>query len=203
MSAILAYAVTAHLVFASGSGSRLVAVFAWAPLAFTTLWLLRNSAYRSAALGVVVIITLALWLLWPAHGMDPGPVYLGQYVAMQVALAAVFGRSLMAGQEPLVTRIARLVHQQLPPPIERYTRNVTLAWAVFFIAMAVVAILLYVWANRAVWSAFVNLLTVPCLGAMFGAEYVVRRWRYPWFDHASILAGIRTFRRAMRSPEQP
>jgi uncharacterized membrane protein len=89
-----------------------------------------------------------------------------------------------------------MLHGELPPPIARYTRAVTAAWVLFFAAMAATAVLLYVFAPRAAWSAFVNLLTLPCVAAMFGVEYMVRRLRYPWFEHASLLAGARAFQRS-------
>lgn len=195
--ALVAYAIAAHLVFASQEGTRLVALFAWAPLALTALWLLWGTAYLWSTILVVAAVTAALWILWPEHGMDVGLVYLGQYVVAQACLGALFGRTLLAGHEPLVTRLAVLVHKELPPPIVRYTRSVTVAWTLFFAAMGLLAILLYAFAPRAAWSAFINLLTLPCVVAMFVVEYIVRRLRFPWFGHASILAGVREFRRAL------
>jgi len=195
--ALVAYALAAHLVFASGEGTRLVALFAWAPLAVTALWLLWSSPYRRIVVLAVAGATVALWVLWPDRGLDVGLVYLGQYVAAQMALCALFGRTLLAGHEPLVTRLARLVHKELPPPITRYTRHVTIAWTLFFAGMGVVAVLVYAFAPAAAWSVFVNLLTLPCVCAVFVIEYIVRRLRFPWFGHASILAGVRAFGRAL------
>lgn len=199
--ALVAYAIAAHLVFASQEGTRLVALFAWAPLALTALWLLWGTSYLRGAVVVVAVVTAALLIWWPEHGMDVGLVYLGQYVVAQVCLGALFGRTLLAGHEPLVTRLALLVHKELPPPIVRYTRNVTVAWTLFFAGMGLLAILLYAFAPRAAWSAFINLLTLPCVVAMFVVEYIVRRLRFPWFGHASILAGVREFRRALDRTE--
>ena len=199
--ALVAYGVAAHLVFASGESTRLVALFAWAPLALTALWLLWGSPYRRSAVLAVAVATAALWVLWPDHSLNVSLVYLGQYVTVQAALGALFGRTLLAGHEPLVTRLARLVHKELPPPIARYTRHVTVAWALFFAGMGVLAVLLYAFAPRAAWSAFINLLTVPCIVAMFVIEYIVRRLRFPWFGHASIFAGVHAFRRALDRKE--
>jgi len=199
--ALVVYAIAAHLVFASQEGTRLVALFAWAPLAVTALWLLWGTSYLRGAVVVVAAVTAALLILWPEHGMDVGLVYLGQYVVAQICLSVLFGRTLLAGHEPLVTRLALLVHKELPPPIARYTRTVTVAWTLFFAGMGLLAILLYAFAPRAAWSAFINLLTLPCVVAMFVVEYIVRRLRFPWFGHASILAGVREFRRALDRTE--
>src|SRR6185503_11461496 len=91
--ALVAYAIAAHLVFASQEGTRLVALFAWAPLAVTALWLLWGTSYLRGAVVVVAAVTAALLILWPEHGMDVGLVYLGQYVVAQVCLGALFGRT--------------------------------------------------------------------------------------------------------------
>lgn len=122
---------------------------------------------------------------------------------MQAVLGTLFGRTLGAGREPLVTRLARRVHGELPPPIERYTRSVTTVWAAFFAIMAAVAIALYALASREAWSAFVNLLTIPCVATLFVVEYAVRRIRFPNFQHVSILEGARAFERAFVAREPP
>ena len=142
-------------------------------------------------------------LIVPVNRTDASLVYQLQYLAMQGALAVLFGRTLLAGREPLVTRFARIVRGELQPAIERYTRSVTLAWTLFFIVMALIAVVLYSAAPRETWSAFVNLLTLPCVLAMFVAEYAVRRIRFPALQHSSILAGARAFQRAFTSREPP
>ncbi|MEZ5706657.1 MAG: hypothetical protein R3E56_16175 [Burkholderiaceae bacterium] len=58
----------------------------------------------------------------------------------------------------------------------RYTRRVTLAWSLFFAAMVVVSVGLFLWAPLPVWSAFATLLGGPLIGAMFVVEVLVRRW---------------------------
>jgi uncharacterized membrane protein len=193
---LVAYTLLAHRVFASGQGTRLAALLACAPLAITLLWLLWGSRYRWAATAGAGAGGVLLWVLWPDRGLDMTLLYLAQYLAVQLGLAALFGRTLLAGREPLVTRFARAVHGELPPPIQRYCRAVTIAWTLFFAAMAATAILLYAFAPRAAWSAFLHLLTLPCVAAVFVIEYIVRRVRFPWFEHASILAGVRAFQRA-------
>ena len=195
--AFAAYAIAAHLVFATAQGTRLAGLFVWAPLALTALWLLWDSAYRRAAAAVFAVVTAALWFLWPDRGADITMLYLGQYVALHAGLGALFGRTLLGEREPLVTRLARLVHGELPPPISRYTRAVTAAWTLFFGAMAAGSVLLYVFAPRVTWSAFVNLLTLPCVVAMFLVEYAVRRLLFPWYRHVSIFVGVRAFWRSL------
>jgi uncharacterized membrane protein len=194
--AVVGYAVLAHLALAPGRPTPAAAAIALLPLACTLVLVAWGSRWRlpvSLALGAGAA---GLVRLWPAGGLDVSAVYLLQYLALHAVLGALFARTLQAGREPLVTRLARAVHGELPEPILRYTRAVTLAWALFFAVMGFIALMLYLSAPRAVWSAFVNLTTLPAVAAMFAGEYVVRRVRFPWFQHVSILAGVTAFRRA-------
>jgi uncharacterized membrane protein len=199
--ALIGYAVLAHIAFAPGQPTRFAAAMALSPLAGTLLLLAWDSRWRVPAALALAAGGGLLLVRWPARGLDVSAVYLLQYVAFQAALAALFGRTLQRGREPLVTRLARTVHGELPVPIARYTRAVTAAWALFFAVLAATAALLYLLAPRAVWSAFVNLLTLPCVALMFALEYAVRRVRFPWFEHVSILTGVLAFARAFERRE--
>ncbi len=201
--AIAAWTIGAHLVFANGAPSRAATLYAWAPIAVTVVLLVRHTRWRILWIAVTVLASLTLVLVVPTNRTDASFVYQLQYLAMQGALAFIFGRTLAGGREPLVTRFARIVRGELPPPIEHYTRSVTLAWTAFFILMALVAIVLYTAASREAWSVFVNLLTLPCVLAMFAAEYAVRRLRFPEMEHSSILDGAKAFQRAFGSREPP
>jgi len=196
--AVAAYAILAHAVMSRGQPTRAAAAVALLPLVGSILALAWSTRWRLPAIFAAALLAACPLLLWPGGGLDLSAIYLGQYVAIQAALAALFGRTLARGREPLVTRLARSVHGELPPPIDRYTRVVTLAWALFFVAMGTCAILLYALAPRLAWSTFVNLLTLPCVGAMFAIEYGVRRVRFPWFRHVSVITGVRAFQRAFR-----
>lgn len=201
--AIAAWTIGAHVVFANGAPSRAATLYALAPIAVTVAWLVRHTHRRMLWIGAMALVTSMLVLVVPANRTDASFVYQLQYLAMQVALAVLFGRTLLAGREPLVTRFARIIHGALPQPIERYTRSVTAVWTAFFAVMAAIAIVLYALASREAWSAFVNLLTIPSVAAMFAIEYAVRRMRFPDFEHVSILEGARAFQRAFASREPP
>jgi len=201
--ALAAWTIAAHWLFSDSSHPRTAILFAWAPIAAATVLLTRTSAHRVAWLAAVAVATLLIGFVTPGHDLDPSLLWQFQYLAMQAALGAFFGRTLLPGREPLVTRFARLVHGDLPPRMARYTRQVTIAWAVFFALMAAVAIALYAFASRELWSAFVNLLTIPCVLAMFVAEYSIRRLRFPGFEHSSLLAGAQAFHRAFMRRDPP
>lgn len=150
-------------------------------------------------------VTLAALLIaalaWRAHGSqawDPRWVYLLQHAGTNAALAWVFGRTLAAGRRPLITRLALTVHPDLPAPMQAYTRSVTLAWTVFFVAMTGASLFLWAIGEAYWWSVLANLLTAPAVVMMFVGEYLVRRLRYPGFPHADLMAGIRAFSRGRR-----
>jgi uncharacterized membrane protein len=116
--------------------------------------------------------------------------YYLQHVAMFVALAAWFGASLRIGHEPLVTRFARHAEGTLSPAGLAYTRDVTLAWSLFSAAMVAASTLLYFLAPLALWSAFANLLTLPLVGTMFVAEYLVRVRVCPELVNGGLLRSV-------------
>jgi len=153
-----------------------LALFIAIGLAYALLahWL--TTAQGSAALG-----GLGPYVPW---------FYYLQHVAMFVALAAWFGTSLRSGHEALVTRFARLAEGTLSPAALAYTRAVTLAWSVFSAAIVAASTLLFFLAPLALWSLFANLLTLPLVGAMFVAEYLVRVRVCPELGHGGLLRSV-------------
>jgi uncharacterized membrane protein len=108
-------------------------------------------------------------------------------------LAFGFWRSLGSGNVALCTRLADKLHGPLSARELRYTRRVTLAWAIFFSAITAAIALLYLIASRAIWSAFVNFIVLPLVAAMFAGEYAVRRRVLPATFRSGILATVRIF----------
>jgi uncharacterized membrane protein len=100
---------------------------------------------------------------------------------------------LRRGREPFVSRLSRRVHGTLAPQMEAYTRGVTLAWCMFFAGQVTVSLLLLAFAPLEAWSLFVNVLNVPLLVLMFGAEYLYRVTRYPDHPRTTIPGMLRAF----------
>ena len=90
-------------------------------------------------------------------------------------------------------RQARSLVEQAKVQLERYTRQVTLAWSIFFGTMALVSTALFFAAPVKVWSGFANFLTAPLIALMFIVEYAVRRRMLPDVEHAGIVAGVQAF----------
>jgi uncharacterized membrane protein len=173
----------------------------WIPLALAGVAIAWRTRVRWVGVIALTIITLLVWQGSSEVRTQPGLLYMIQYLAIQLGLGFLFGRTLLAGREPLVTRFARLVHGQLPAEIERYTRRVTWAWTLFFGGVAASASGLFLGASVESWSIFVNILTPVLVALMFAGEYLIRRLSFPGFQHASIAAGVQAFQRALEERE--
>ena len=121
-------------------------------------------------------------------------VLLLQHVGINLLLCLAFGRTLVAGSVPLISRLATIVHGSLSPRLVAYTRAVTWAWVGYFGLMALLSVLLFAWTPAPVWSAFVNLLSLPLLGAMFAGEFVVRMCVIPREERSGFLQSVLAYR---------
>jgi uncharacterized membrane protein len=161
-----------------------IALVAWA---FATGWL----SALVATLVAASALALVLWLA--AH--FPGMLLYVPPVAINLALCALFARTLRQGCEPLVSRFARMARGgQLAPDLARYTRNLTRAWVGFFVFMAAISATLAVTGPLATWSLFSNILNYFLVVLFFILEYAYRRVRYRHHPHASPWQMIRRLR---------
>lgn len=193
---VAAYSLLLHYANASPGAATLGAALLAAPLMLIALVLAWRSSRRPMALTLYALGLALVWRYWPALERHFDVVGVLQHAAFNALLAWAFGGTLAQGREPMCARFARLVHGPLPPEVAAYTRQVTLAWTLFFIVMASASLLLYVLAPLEIWSAFANLLTLPLVALMFAVEYLVRLRVLPDFEHASIVAGVRAFWRS-------
>ncbi|MBS0505954.1 MAG: hypothetical protein JSR53_01085 [Proteobacteria bacterium] len=190
------WALSAHLASSRIGPMGLHIVIAVAPLWLAAaLAALQTPWPRSGAALVTLASVAALMAAWRwLHGHLPWLYYL-QHLGAHLALAAFFARSLGAGREPVVSAMARLI---TPGPLSvaslRYTRGVTLAWALFLAGNALVSTLLFAWAPAEVWSVHANLLTGPLMAGFFGLEMLARRWALPPEERPTIRAVVRAWR---------
>jgi uncharacterized membrane protein len=197
---LIGYPLLAHYTNDSAHDRNLGALVAIAPLILIALLLAWRSPRRLVFLGVLVLLCIALWAGWAALGKHFGLVYWLQHVGMLLILFIAFGRTLIAGRQPLCTRFAQALHAAVTPQHEIYTRQVTLAWTLFFAAMALASSLLFFLAPLTTWSFFANFLTLPLVALMFIGEYWVR-WRVlPEMRHMRILDAVRAFRNTPARP---
>ena len=190
----IGYSALAHQIHQSSHHGSLSALVAVTPALLISLVLAWRSSQRKIMLGVLGLALAALWVGRSTLAEHSEIVFWFQYVAIQLALFVTFGRTLIAGRQPLCTQFAEIAHSRLTPQQEGYTRKVTLAWTLFFAGMAMTATLLFFLAPLSAWSVFAHFLTLPFIALMFVCEYGVRRRVLPDMRHEHILEGVRLFR---------
>jgi uncharacterized membrane protein len=190
---VIGYAVLAHYSAVTSAATTLpsmgVAV-SLAPSLVILLLLAWRSPRRLAMLLLCTSVGLLLWGFWDALERNFSWVYFLQHAGTNVMLAAVFGATLARGRQPICTRFAEVVHGGLTAELVRYTRQVTLAWTLFFLTVSLASTLLFLFASIEVWSVFANFLTLPLVLLMFAAEYLVRLRKLPHLEKHSIMDGI-------------
>lgn len=192
---VVAWALLAHYGIAGDAPSDLAAALATSPvvaLVVILLWRAGNPLW--IALGGLAILGL-LALGWPSLRDNVALLYYVQHVGTHLALGALFGRTLIGDHDPLVTQFAKLAHDGVISPAKaRYTRQVTVAWTVFFFASAAVSTGLFCFAPATAWSVFANLLGLPLLALMFIGEHLIRYRVLAPDDCSSIADTIRGYR---------
>lgn len=114
-------------------------------------------------------------------------------------MAFFFYRTLRPGVEPLITRVARMEHPDLPPDIARHTRMLTWAWSLCFVLLFAIALTLVPLLPLELWSRWVHGLGYIVPGALFLGEYVYRHYRFRERAHGSLLVLISNIVRVSRN----
>ena len=192
-----AFAVAVHLALVDGMPRAAGALLSLVPLALLALWSFRRTRHRVLALGAIGAAAAGCVVYWDALERHFPDLFFVEHACGNLVLAAIFGRTLFAGREPLVTTFARITHapQPLNADVQRYTRQVTVAWTLFFLALFAISAALYFGGLRAAWSTFANLLGPLLIAAMFVVEYGVRHRVLPHHERIGILGGMRAFSR--------
>jgi uncharacterized membrane protein len=120
-----------------------------------------------------------------------------EHLSFNLAMALLFGTTLLPGREPLCTQFAALIDGSVTPRVARYTRQITVAWTMFFVAIAAISTLLFATSSIVAWSTFANYLALPLVGAMFVGEHAWRRIALPDIERPDMLAAVRAYRQSM------
>jgi len=195
----VSFALLAHFAIVDGIPASMGALLSLVPLAALVAWAIRRSR-RPLLLGILAALAgVGLWIGWPQLVRHFPDLFFVEHAGANLALALVFGRTLVGAHEPLVTRFARLLHGTLPLEVERYTRSVTLAWTIFFSALFTLSCALYLGRFLAPWSFLANIASPVLIGAMFVVEYAIRLRALPNWERVGILGGMRAFSRYFAS----
>ena len=187
----VAFAVLAHGALVQAFSPALGAAVSLVPVALLLWWALGQSRLRYVALLALAVGAVVLWLRWEAFERHFPSLFFMEHAGVNLLLAFMFGRTLAEGREPLCTRFARIVHEHLPPEVERYTRHITLAWTVFFLAIFALSCILYFAGMMSAWSFLANFGSPLLVGAMFGIEYIVRHRVLPDWERIGVLGSVR------------
>ena len=191
----VAWQLLAHINVSGADGVYLRYLLLALPLAALAYWTLRHAHNKRLWLAILAVAVAGTLVLEQRSHLGLAAATGVPHAAAYGFLLFLFGHTLLPGREPLVTGLARRVHGTLPPYMEAYTRRVTAAWCVFFVAQLGISAVLFLHASLDTWSAFVNLLNFPLLALMFAGEYVYRVLRYRDFPHVTIVQAVRAFMR--------
>jgi uncharacterized membrane protein len=166
-------------LFASALGDRAAAL---AVLGLMTGALIAGSGRGIAGLIAGLVLAAAAWRFADAVRML---VFIPPLAAFAF-MAFFFGRTLRAGSEPLINRIARKEHPDLPQDMARHARWLTGVWTACFALLFLAALALCTFLPLEAWSRWVQLLGYAVPGALFLGEYVYRRRRFAHSAHGSL-----------------
>ncbi len=196
MTLFVAYPGVAHLAVQSGAYSWALAVLA--------------ALIGHAIASVVAAVSRIRWLLPPAGALlvltsryDGAWVIHLLPVALYCVLGWLFGRTLLSGGVPLISRFAQLEQGALNEELAIYTRRLTWVWTVLFGLMALISIVLAVLNDRELWSLFANGVSYVLVAGLFLAEIAYRRWRYRAYRHHSLGQLLRNIRRVEVYRQKP
>lgn len=206
-----AYPFLAHAANARDDGT--LAALALADLGVILLLgpLLRQRGWAWASLAVLVPVLALL-----ADAPHPTLPLLAPPVVFPALVGWLFARTLWRGRVALITRMASALHAQpvaaLDPALARYSRALTGCWAALLFALALVNLVLAVFAVPegllaqlghptplpvldARGSLFANLLIHGVVGGAFLGEYAWRRHRFPDQPYRNLPEFVRKLAR--------
>lgn len=145
-------------------------------------------------LALCVALAAVLVAVVQRGGVGVQAMYVLQHGSIHAVLALTFGMTLRRGATPLITMLAERVHERLVPGQREYTRALTRAWTIFFVAMIAISLAIYTLLSWEAWSLFCNLLTPLAAVGFFAVEHLLRyRW-HPEFERISMARALRAYR---------
>ncbi|MFP6562304.1 hypothetical protein WJ542_28985 [Paraburkholderia sp. B3] len=200
IAAVAAYQLLAHHAVATPGEHGLGLAMALLPPLAIALVAAARSSHRAAWLPLWALAVAAVWTARTPLALHfEWGLYI-EHVSFNLGMALLFGRTLVERRVPLCTQFAALIRGSLPPAIARYTRQITVAWTLFFVATAAVSTLMFAIAPIVAWATFANYVALPLVGAMFVAEHACRRFALPRESHSGMLDAIRAYRRSRPEP---
>ena len=191
----LAYPVFAHLASVRNDGG-------WAAVAMAdiVLLLLLEPLLKRRGWALFLLGSCLAGLWWVSTSRYALLPLLAPPVVFIALVGWLFGRTLVRGRVPLITRIVEGLYRQAAMPVSealyRYTRQLTAAWAWMLAALAVINLLLalcavpggvleqfgyrpWIVVPYEQWAVFANIVNYGIVGGFFVGEYLLRKRRFP------------------------
>ena len=192
---LVAWGLLAHYGTAGNSSPDLSVLLGVSPIIAAVGLLLWRTKHPLLAGGGNLLLFGGLVWLWPTLRQNIPLVFFIQHLGTNLALATLFGRSLLGGGEALITQLAKAVYNgKISERKRRYTRQATVAWTLFFLGNALISAILWLFAPQSAWSVFANLLSFPLLAGMFIAEHLWRLHALPPEERPSIAQVAKAYR---------
>jgi uncharacterized membrane protein len=189
---VVAYAFAVHYANGPPAQGRVGAALAVLPLVALLADVLRRLRRPLAvASGLAAIAATAF--AWRALETHFDRLLLAQQALAYFALGGLFAASLLPRRTPLCTGIALTLQGAVDAATRRYTRQVTLAWALLLLAIAITMSILYGLHLTRAWSLFANFGPLILLPTMFIVELQVRRRRLPHAPRPGPLQVLRAW----------
>jgi uncharacterized membrane protein len=145
-------------------------------------------------LSVLVMAAATAFVLGPTSGYAGLAISGSFHAGAYLSLLCWFSGSLRPGREPVVTSLARRIRASMPDKVVRYTRQVTIAWCVFFAAQIATSAALLLMARRSSWFMFVTMLNLPLVAGMTVAEFGCRYWLFRHEPRTGLLGTLTAMR---------
>lgn len=133
----------------------------------------RKGRFRVMPVIMIGLVVLAAGLLYVGEAAQTRTLRFYP-VAMNLTVSTTFLASLFWGT-PIVERLARLQHPDLPPQAIPYTRRVTAVWSAALLTNTGISAWTAVYADMALWALYNGMLSYLLLASVFGIELLVRR----------------------------
>jgi uncharacterized membrane protein len=134
-------------------------------------WINPAKRNQSVALMTLMLAAAAAVVLWLP---DIDLAYLRLYpMLLSLLVFAMFFGSLFT-RMPMVERIARMAHPELPPQGVTYTRRVTWFWCGVLLVNALLSLYTSVGTSFEIWSLYNGVIVYLLFGSVFLGEYLLR-----------------------------
>lgn len=200
-SVLAAYAVLSHWLMVQAAGRPWAVAALFGPLLLAVAAMAIKRRHPGSLLGCLALALGLALVVWRGGVADVHRLYVAQHAGIHLALCWTFAITLRRGSMPLISALAQRVHGRAVPEEHAYTRRLTVIWALYFIGMAGLSVLLYVAAPWSAWSVFANLLTPLAALGLFVGEHLLRYRLHPEFHRATLAQSVLAYRRTSVAEE--